>query len=285
MHFSIVVSPRSTHQQPSAVALKTGLELHGHTAEIGYHASEGSRDIVVTWGWRAGRIHHEQGREVLVMERSYLRDRFHWTSFGWNGPNGNASFAVLEGDLRESAFDRWNQNFRHLYHPRKELAGEYALICGQVQGDASLRDCPNLEQWYDEQYQKIRASGREVFFRDHPKAKGVWVPLMPRLKGELSDALSRAHAVVAWNSNSLVDAVMNGVPIYAGSTGCMAHALSQSSPVFEKAKQFDIDAWGSDVSMTQWTLDEVASGRAIPTILQGQFEESFSTTVRGKYDL
>jgi hypothetical protein len=284
MHFSIVVSPRSTHQQPSAIALKQGLERHGHTAEIGYTASEGSLDVVVTWGWRAGRHFHEKGREVMIMERSYLDDRFHWTSFGWNGLNGHASFAVLEGDTRRASVARWERHFCKSYTPRKELSGEYALICGQVQGDASLRDCENLEQWYWGQHKAFKDAGIPVFFRDHPKAKGVWAPAIPRHNGDLKDALRGALVAVAWNSNSLVDAVMQGVPIYAGSPGCMAHAISQPSPIFSKPKEFDIDSWGADVAMTQWTLDEVAAGDVIPIILQGQFEEPFSKTVRGKYD-
>lgn len=284
MHFSIVVSPRSTHQRPSAVALKAGLEKHGHTAEIGYTASEGSLDVVVTWGWRAGRHFAEKGREVLVMERSYLPDRFEWTSFGWNGLNGNASFAVLEPEEQPVAQSRWQSVFRKHYTPRTEQKGDYVLICGQVHGDASLRDCPDLEHWYWQQHKAITSAGLPVFFRDHPRARGAWAPLVPRLKGELDDALRGARCVVAWNSNSLVDAVLAGVPIYAGSPGCMAHAVSQASPVFANPKSFDIESWAADVSMTQWTLDEVADGHAISYILRGQYEEPFSKMVRGKYD-
>lgn len=279
-HFSIVVSVRSGHQNPAALALKAGLEKHGHTAEIGYEASDDPKDIVVCWGWRSGQRHHERGREVLVMERSYLRDRFLWFSFGWNGLNGNAGFYVAE----KTDPTRWNHFFRSALKP-ENTGGEYALICGQVQGDASLRDCPSVDGWYRTQAEKLQAAGIPVFFRDHPLGRHKWVPEVKRLEGTLDEAFSGAKVVIAWNSNSLVDAVLAGVPIYSGSPGCMAHALSQPSPVFTSAKKFDRDRWGCDMSYLQWKLDEVESGHVIPLILQGQFEDSFSSTVRGKYDL
>jgi len=73
------------------------------------------------------------GRDVLVMERGYIGDRTHWTSLGWNGLNGRARVPLAPAD----GGARFERNYSRLMHPYNP-AGHYALIIGQVPGDASL---------------------------------------------------------------------------------------------------------------------------------------------------
>lgn len=266
---------------PSAQALRTGLEKHGHSVHIGYTLPDSEPyDVIVCWGWRTGRTFARHGKDILVMERSYMLDRFKYFSFGWNGLNGNASFYIPDVAPRP---DRWDRMFSHLLKPRH--GGCYALVCGQVHGDASLYDCPDTEDWYRKTFQHLQRAGHSVYFRDHPCAHRQWAPELPRSQAsDLPEAMSAASVVVAWNSNSLVEAALSGASIYAGSPGCMAYPVSQPGAAFQEPKNFDIEKWARDLSWTQWTLDEVADGRAIPIILAGWGGASFGSR-RGKYEL
>ena len=281
MRFSIYASPRSGHQMPSADALKAGLEKHGHEAVVTNEGPDPEADVAVVWGWRTGARakQHHPGRDVLVMERSYVKDRFHWTSFGWNGLNGHAAFFVPEGRP-----ERWDAYFADQIAPER-TGGDYALILGQVHGDASLRTCSDLEVWYAQQAHRWTALGVPVFFRDHPKAKGRWAPHIPRRDGDLAEALAGAHSVIAWNSNGLVDAALAGYCVYAGDPGTMAYPVCNlTSPYPRKPTAFNRLAWARDLAWTQWTLDEVASGLAIPIILAGCEELPFNKR-RGEYNV
>lgn len=268
---------------PSADALKAGLERHGHEAVVTNEGLHDDADVAVVWGWRTGARAktHRPGRDVLVMERSYIKDRFHWTSFGWNGLNGHAAFFVPEMPLHNRFEKFFGDELKSL-----RTGGDYALILGQVHGDASLRTCPDLEVWYAQQHHRWTSLGIPVYFRDHPKAKGAWAPKVPRLDvSSLEAALEGAHSVIAWNSNGLVDAALSGYSIYSGDGGTMAYPVSNlTSPYPRKPQAFNRATWAHDLAWTQWTLEEVSTGYAIPFILAGRDELPFNKR-RGDYNV
>lgn len=270
MRFTIYVRPEAQHQNSAAGALKEGLERHGHTANFTSIHGGPEGDVLVTWGWRKGVQLSHYGLPVLVMERAYVADRFVWHSFGWNGLNGNARFHI-----EDDGGDRWRKHFAgYLKEPR--TTGEYAVIMGQVHGDASIINVPDLDGWYRKAYHHTgKAIGLPVYFRDHPGAKRKWAEDLPRIDGDLDTVLTKAKLVIAYNSNSLVDARLSGISIVAGNTGTMAWpvANTMSDPFRER----NLEKWTHDLAWTQWLLEEVRCGDAIPFILRGMDEPPFHT--------
>jgi hypothetical protein len=221
-------------------------------------------DAVVCWGWRTGkRVRQFNPRvPVLVMERGYVGDRFHWTSLGWNGLNGRARFQP------RGNYARWMEHFT--LEPWREIAdhranarlNSYALILGQVQSDQACVNV-NLAYQYRAWYSKLTQDGWKVRFRPHPKAlrQGSGLPSGIYLQGSLEQDLAGAAFTVSWNSNSSVDSVLAGVPSVTLDEGAMAWPVTShdlSNPVTMPSRT----EWAAQLAWCQWQPAELSDGTA-----------------------
>lgn len=246
----LVASARSEHQNKWATSFGRGLRKHGWDVKIASRPSPA--DLLVLWGVRArDRIEKQKkaGGEVCILERGYLGDRFSWTSVSFGGGlNGHGRFY---GPFDDSS--RFNANFTMRdWQDRKG----YALILGQVPRDMSL-DGLEPEHIWQSAYKKLSDQGWDVRFRPHPLAPQVNIGAMPA-GGTLEDALAGAAFVVTINSNSGVDAVINGVPTVALDDRSMAWSVSGHTvsppPMPDRAR------WASGLAWCQYTSDEMESG-------------------------
>jgi len=255
-----VISNRRGAMNEHAVAMRDGLRRHGYNPIIAPKGTVPDKgEFVVCWGWREGQRLRDLGCNVLVMERGYLSDRFLWTSLGWNGLNGRAKWNE-PGDNGE----RFNVHFGHLLRPWHPNPSGYALICGQVPGDAALAGL-DLNPWYEQAARHFESRGVEARFRPHPMAanKGQPSEYLRDITcgGDLREALSGAAVAVTWNSNTGCDAVMAGVPVIACDQGSMSwpvagHGLDAAVITPDRSD------WCRRMAWRQWTIREIASGKA-----------------------
>ena len=259
MKFTVVSSPRAEHQLSHQAAMIEGLRAHGIdvVANVGGAVNT---EFVACWGWRIGQRLRAEGRQVLVMERGYLGDRFAWTSLAWNGLNGRGQFPQISDP------SRFAEHFT--LKPWKE-GGDYVLLMGQVPGDMSLRG-RDLSGWYAEKTLECLKNYRlPVKFRPHPLAarKGLnKVPFGATLAdGTLEENLQNAAAVVTYNSNSGVDAVLAGVPTVIADEGSMA--LSVASIQVGQYYRPPREQWAAELAWKQWQLSEISSGFALEKLL------------------
>lgn len=255
---SIVINQGAQHQLEYARCLAAGLASIGIESEIGRIARH---RVIACWGWRPGKIYRDQGKEVLVMERAYLGDRFHWLSLSWNGLNGRAVFNPVD-----DGGERFNRHFKML--PWDD-SGDYILIMGQVPGDASLQG-KALKPWYEAM--AIEASkiyGIPVRFRQHPVATKRGISERPKyasaIGGSLEDAIAGAKLVITYNSNSGVDSVIAGKPTFAFDRGSMAWDVT--SHEVGKILMPNRDSWASKLAWCQWLPEEISDGSAVKHIL------------------
>jgi len=251
------LSYRAPHHITHREAVEVGLRRHGVQGQY--------PNVVICWGWRTGAQHRKAGRDVLVLERGYVGDRFQYTSIGWNGLNGLATFPDYPGD--------GGARFRSLGVPLQPWrpSGEYVLLVGQVHGDAALRG-RNLAGWYVAAAKAATAEyGLPVRFRPHPlevRRLGVvrTVAGTQQDTGPLQDTLARAAVVVTWNSNTGVDGLLAGKPVVAAGDGAMAAPLAAR----ELGGRCDPDreAWAHALAWKQWTLDEIRSGDALVGVVE-----------------
>lgn len=258
----------AVHQKAHATAMADGLKRHGIEVSLFRTKPDDDADFIATWGWRTGKMHRAAGREVLVMERGYIGDRFAWTSLGWNGLNGRATWA----DDSDKSSERFDNHFGHLVKHWRTHGNGYALIVGQVPGDMSL-DGVNMGAWYLRALEVMRARGYEVKFRAHPEAErrgllagGVLADL--KLSGSLEDALSGAAVVVTMNSNTGVDAALAGAPTIACDHGAMAWPVVAKGIDAELVTPDRTD-WLRRLAWRQFALEEIASGDAWEHIKSG----------------
>jgi hypothetical protein len=192
--------------------------------------------------YRAAAIHLVQGpnyalevwahTRILYLDRCFYDSTEKYASIGWRTPNGAIDFKNQNSDG-----NRWAAR----YLPWKYSRIDKALI---------LADYGNREI---DLYNQVRGLFTDVEIRRHPA---------DQLPGEpLSRALQRADVVIGRTSTALVDAVLAGVPTICLDQNHIARAVSSHNlqdPLFRGSRR----QWVSDLSYTQWTAAEMASGRA-----------------------
>lgn len=256
-HLTIYTN-RQDYQESHAGALQAGLHAHGIASSV-MRVFGACRDKhVACWGWRPGKQLRKMGKEVLVMERGYVGDRFRWTSLAWNGLNGRAT--RYHGAKTSERFDA---HFSHLLKPWKD-GGDYVLLIGQVQGDASLGGM-DLRQWYERiARESAKAYGLPVRFRPHPVALKRGHRMLVRgaktLEGTLEAALERAAVVVTFNSNTAVEAVLAGVPTVTQDMGSMAREVTghRIGDLIRPERR----EWAARLAWCQFEMAEIRSGFA-----------------------
>lgn len=241
------LSQRSPHQVIHLKALQEGLQRHG--------ALDLGDNVIACWGWRNGRQHRARGRDVLVLERGYLGDRFAYTSIAWNGLNGRGEFPEYPDD--------GGTRFRALGLELKPWSGgEYVLIAGQVPGDAALQG-RDLRTWYASEAAAAAETWRlPVKFRPHPLAyrRGPVrpVPGTEMAEGDLAQTLVGAAVVVTFNSNLGVDALLAGKSATCADSGSMIWGVSWACR----------EQWAHRLAWKQWSIDEIRSGEALVGIVE-----------------
>jgi hypothetical protein len=248
------------HQRTHGEAIKSGLNRHDiETVYCGYDQPTDA-DFAVIWGWRQKQVidyWKRKGTPILVMERAYLPDRMEWTSMGWDGLNGRARFP----GCRDSG-ERFEKHWPGHLKPWK-LDGSYALVCGQVRGDASLSGV-NFDEWTEKTTGELLQLGYQVLLRPHPRQNGgMGIPRGARgsLGASLESDLSGASLCLTYNSNAGVEAVCAGVPTITMDEGSMAWQVTGHSIAAGKLMP-DRTQWAHRLAWCQWRMDEISDGTA-----------------------
>jgi hypothetical protein len=197
----------------------------------------------------------EHGLATVILETGYLNrgdgENNHYAA-GLNGFNGRADFRNkdMPPDRRLVELKPWKQ-------------GDKIMLCGQVPWDASC-DFSDHEAWLEKTVRALHLhTDREIIFRPHPKCKippltGTTYSLNP-----LSQDLREAWAVVTFNSNTAVEAVIQGIPVFADDAGSMAMPVANVAlSNIEDPWMPDRDQWLNDLCYTQWTPQEMREGKA-----------------------
>lgn len=227
-------------------------------------------DIAVVFGvhksrvpisWPRGKIIEQQkmaGGRVLVLETGYINrgdgDKNHYAA-GFDGLNGRADFRNkgMPSDRAES--------LGVSLKPR--VSGRNIVLCGQVPQDASV-DHIDIHEWLIDAREKIKnRTERHIVFRPHPLAKGNRLDGCGFSQRSLAEDLREAHCCVTFNSNSAVEAVIEGVPAFAFDVGSMALSVANTDwDKIESPELPDRKQWLNDLAYTQWTPEEMRKGVA-----------------------
>ena len=250
------MNPRAAHQRSAADCLADGLRRHGIEARRTTPESQGrGSDAVACWGWRVGQSLKAQGVEnVLVMERAYLGDRFVWTSLGWDGLNGRATFPLVDDS------SRFWKHFPKLLRPWRERADGYALLLGQVPTDAAVNE--HYIGWLNRACRALQANGYTVAFRPHPRHPQLRCGSDRVLSVDepLEKHLKAARLAVTFNSNSGVESVLAGVPTISVDVGSMAWDVT-GHDMTEVVQPCRIQ-WAERLAWKQWLPNEIEDGTA-----------------------
>lgn len=212
--------------------------------------------------------YRDRGVQTVVLDMGYVRRGgivaaranpagVHWSA-GFGGLNGHADFRnrLMPGD-------RWEKLGNPLGPWRK--SGSHILLCGQKPSDAAVGDM-NPRQWAERALARLKElTSRPVVYRPHPEdpsPRGVKGAEYSRGK-PIEEDLKDCWAAVAYNSNSLVDAVIAGVPVFALGEGSMVEAIADKHlEDIESRFVPDRQQWAHDLAFCQWNGPELEEGLA-----------------------
>lgn len=225
------------------------------------------------------------GKPFLVCEEGAFRQLPMYKRWGWTSyKNGIGIFNNKNVDN-----SRWKEFKRKNNLEIKDWSskGDYILIMAQIEYDSALIEM------YDQGYksfleyaikliQEIRKyTDRPILFRPHPndpqkkfnsllKFSNVEISenfsndnFFVKNGGEgLQKDLDRSYCVITFNSNSSVEAVCNGLPIFSMDTTSPTYEISQGDLKNIENINYNIDItdWCNKIVYTIWNEDEIANG-------------------------
>ena len=206
------------------------------------------------------------GAKTIVIEKGYIkRDKYY--SVGFDNLNGRADF-----NISKMPSDRWDMLGVELKPYRDISEGKYLLLCGQVPSDASVQYI-DINKWYMDMVARIKSiDDIPILFRPHPLA----IDRTPHIEGTVwsdgtqEEDFEHATAVITFNSNTGVDALIEGIPVYSHDEGSMVYGVS--SHQIDRIVHFDRTQWANDIAYTQWTREEMEQGLPLEHLLNGNFD-------------
>lgn len=255
---AIIHANDKAHQTEAAAWMTAGFDRHGVDWEMAEFDTPAHADFAVVWGWRQGRVKRwcaERGMPLLLMERGHMQPREEFTSLGWDGLSGR-------GRYPEACDGRWEKHWGEMAPWNTD--GSYFLICGQVDGDASLEGT-NFNAWAQKTTDTLLSQGYDVSYRPHPlmvTARRFWRPAGARLSvASLADDLGGAAGCATFNSTVGVEAVLAGVPTVTCDEGAMAWDVT-THDAEDILVMPDRLPWARRMACCQWSRGEIESGEA-----------------------
>lgn len=225
-------------------------------------------------------------KPFLVNESANFRKWFKmYNRLGWY------SYKWTEGIFlnKNSPPDRWNafvKNTGCKIKPWKSI-GDKIIIMEQKKGDSSLtslyeKGYKNFTEWTQQIVNEIRKhTDRPIVIRPHPRntrgaiksqavvGHNITVSENVTLGGQqggtgLDEDLKQAYCVVTYNSLSAIEAVCEGIPVFAMDDGSMVWPIAHKklSKIENINYDVDITQWCNDIAYTQWTPAEMQDGTA-----------------------
>lgn len=187
------------------------------------------------------------GRPYVFVDRAY---------FG-GGPGSNVLRVVPKAYQQHWIACRYADRWDALRIPLQpwRRSGRHILV---VPPGEAIRDLFGLGDWTAETVEQLR----QVTDR----------PIDVSIKGDprpLSTRLHDCHCVVTWSSNVAVEAVVAGVPVFAGRWSAavlMGYGLHELPAMIEAPRMPYRVEWARSLAYGQFTLAEIADGTAYRTI-------------------
>lgn len=211
-------------------------------------------------------LYAEQGVPAIVIDLGYIY-RPDYFQLGWQGIN-RLPAGPFDSARALSMFDDIPQTAKH--------GGSYVLVCGQKQGDRQ-HNLPDVRAWAKHTIAALKkVSSEPIKFRPHPLYRfhldKTGVAFSDPKTESLHDALIGARCLVTHNSTSAIEALLFGVPVFCSSSAMYAEFCNTSLEAFDSPCFHDPTSFFNRLAYGQWTLDEIADGKALQFLLTTKHE-------------
>jgi hypothetical protein len=150
------------------------------------------------------------------------------------------------------------------------------LIAAQHENSLQWTSTLTVRAWIMEQIEKIRAyTDKSIVIRPHPRfyignftGKNVFMSLPTKIANTYDkyDLNFDYSLVINYNSGVAVQAAINGVPVITDNTS-LAHEVSMTFDKINEPFLPDRTEWFEKIVHTEWTQEEIASGRPLERLL------------------
>jgi len=232
-------------------------------------------------------------KPFLVIEEGVFRQFSEYKRVGWwSYKRDKANFNNENADNT-----RWNEFVNKTGITIKDWhsPGENILIMGQLDGDSSLIEMiesgyETFFDWTIDIIKKIRKhTDRNIVFRPHPKSLINYEEIINELNKDygnitlsqnkttpldyditknggnsLYDDFKKSHCVITLNSNSAIEAICEGIPVFALDKGSMAYDVAHTnlSEIENLRYDMDLTQWCNEIAYTIWNDEEIKTGQA-----------------------
>jgi hypothetical protein len=226
-------------------------------------------------------------KPFLVCEEGALRQLPNYKRWGWT------SYKNGIGNFNNSIVDdyRWNKIHKDtgLSFANWNSLGDNILIMGQLEKDSALIEMydagyDSFDSYIIEQIKIIRQyTDRPIVVRPHPVGAKTFYALEEKLNNTyknisvsknynstttlnggkgLEEDLNNAYCVVTYSSNSAVEAVEKGIPIFTLSPTSSTYDIGHKdlSKIESLDYNIDISIWCNKIAYTVWNNEEIADG-------------------------
>ncbi len=186
-----------------------------------------------------------KGQDMWYIDLGYMERSVHYHGdySGYYRITLNANQCDGTGNHPSDRFDKLHVNIK----PWQKTGSK--VVIAPISKYVSTHLGIDPTKWLEDTVAKIAENtDREIIIK--PKDSDV----------SLEDTLKDAHCLVAYNSNSLVDAIIAGVPVFYTGDSCCAPVGSNDFTKIEDPYRGDREQWLWNLAYNQFTLPEFRNG-------------------------
>ena len=274
MRFSLYNQFGALNSRPVFDAIAHGLQRHGY--DVAYH--DDSADVAVIWSqlW-SGRmrpnkavwdLYKTSNRQVLVAEVGAIQRDVTWR-------------VMLDGKNQFITTGHTGTRSQQLgiqllpWHGQ----GDEILIALQHEASNQWAQQPPMVKWLEQTVHTLRqCTDRPIVIRPHPRCRIANIPYGCTLQTpspvsnsyddfNINAAVQKSWAVVNWNSNPAVSAILAGTPAFVGDSSIAAAVGNLNFDKIENPTRPDREQWVNDLAWNEWKIEELYSGAGLESLL------------------
>ena len=191
-----------------------------------------SHKIKFCWGLKGyDYLPKSQQTNVIIGERGYF-DRYNYFTI-------NLIETFLKKKFIVNSYDKtnWNKLNIKLLQPKEH--GECVLFCTQKPNNSVLSEMKQYLVWVNDVVLELLKCNKKVIFREHPlDRKRVIIKNLKKSiinndnfsisKDSLENDFKKSYVTISYNSSSLIDSLIHGVPIIAYSELSVVYEFSNT---------------------------------------------------------
>jgi hypothetical protein len=242
-----------------------------------YGKLDKTSDINIHFGIKSRFKKNTKFRELLmnnykyniIIEQGFL-NRKKYQSIGINGFSGLSK--IKPTNCQKDRFDKLNINVKDIVINNDG----YILFCGQLPWDSQVQDI-NYNQYLNNIFNQLKKiTLKKIKFRFHPLYKNkknkkykINIPEYVEIDQHINliDSIKEAFCIISYNSNSLVDSLLEGIPVITLSNISIIYDITENdinniNNIYIPSKKIILQKL-YDISYLQYSLDEFRDGTAI----------------------